>query len=840
VVIRQHAPVAGGRARLLASVVLAGVLVGWSWVSAGEMPAGVDPLAIYQLLQEARPDGREVRVTGEWWLERDAFRLRFSSGSFHLLQSVAGTTPGAVFFGEGALELVPASGGERRQLALRTGSATGAGIIEPFTRAVLLFADETEAEILAHGERSEAAPYSAAVELLTEWAPATSEEIPLDLPLRLLRGLFNDEGGSTGPFYAVVDGAELGRTLVGVDPAGILDDEGACLLVLSEGSQGYWYSSALQSAAPTGSTGAAALVDSRHYDIESRVARSTDIEGSATVEFKVLAPRIAVLPVDLYPTLKIQSVALVEGTREIPVGFLQGSAGSAALLFREPLHAGALAVVRVRYAGDGVLEDDGARIYQVKGRSNWYPNLGVFRDRATYDLTFRVPKSNTVVAVGELMRETVEAGEAVSVWRASEPISVAGFNYGDFQRYDQKEENTGIGLEVWASKGTPDAITEINQYLQDASGGLGLREQAAAGSNNVVGYINTYTGPSSIDISQKRLADIAMADAINSVQVFTRLFGPIRSRRLAITQQSQWSFGQSWPSLVYLPYLLGVSAVLQIEVGLTGYAGFFDQVGIHEIAHQWWGHRVGWHNYRDAWLSEGFAEFSTALVLELTQGGEAYDKFWERRRRALLGRPEGARYAPIQAGPLTLGFRADIPGAPGASQALVYSKGAFVLHMLRQLMRDPEEPSDAAFFAMMKDFAVSFEGQSPSTEDFQQVVERHLVPGLNAAGNGTVDWFFDQWVYGTEVPTYETAVRIERVEGDRYRLVGTVSQRGVSDSFIAMVPTYVDFGKGRLAQFGRAPFKGNMTQRLDVTLELPKKPKAVVVNARHEVLAFDG
>jgi hypothetical protein len=830
-------------------VVLAGALLGPAWAVGGEVPPGADPLAIYQLLQQAAPNGRVVTVASEWRLERDAFQLRFTSGRFHFLQSIGTKTPGAVFIGQGALELVPTDQIERRHLARRMDSAGARGLLEPFTRAVLLFGDDTEAEILAHGERYEAVPDPAvpdpaafdpaAIDLLAEWSPTTSEELPLDLSLRLLRGLVNDEGLPSGPFYALVEGEHLGRVLVGVDPAGILDDEGACLLVLSQGSQGYWYSSRLRSdpsiegAAPNG------LVDARHYAIESRVTRSTDIEGSATLQFKVLAPRVAVLPVDLYPSLEIQSVALVEGDTEIPAGFLQGSAGSAALLFREPLHAGTLAVVRVSYAGDGVLQDDGARIYQVRGRSNWYPNLGAFRDRATYDLTFRVPKNNTVVAVGELVDEAVEGGEAVSVWRAAEPISVAGFNYGDFQRYERKEENTGIALEVWASKGTPDAIAEINLYLQDASRGLGLREQAAAGSNNVVGYISTYSGPSSIDISQARLADIAMADAINSVQVFTRLFGPIRNHRLAITQQSEWSFGQSWPSLVYLPYLLGVSGVLQVQVGLTGYAGFFDQVGIHEIAHQWWGHHVGWHSYRDAWLSEGFAEFSTALVLEVTQGAEAYDSFWEQRRRALLSRPEDARFAPIQAGPLTLGFRAEMPDAPGAGQALTYSKGAFVLHMLRQLMRDPEEPSDAAFFAMMKDFAQSFAGQSASTEDFKSVVERHIVPGLNAAGDGSVDWFFNQWVYGTEVPAYETDVRIEKVGGNKYRLVGTISQRGVSDGFVTMVPTYVDFGKGRLVQFGRAPFKGNMTHRLDVTLELPKKPKAVVVNARHEVLAFD-
>ena len=36
----------------------------------------------------------------------------------------------------------------------------------------------------------------------------------------------------------------------------------------------------------------------------------------------------------------------------------------------------------------------------------------------------------------------------------------------------------------------------------------------------------------------------------------------------------------------------------------------------HELAHQWWGQAVGWKNYHEQWLSEGFAQYFAALYAE--------------------------------------------------------------------------------------------------------------------------------------------------------------------------------------------------------------------------------
>jgi hypothetical protein len=165
----------------------------------------------------------------------------------------------------------------------------------------------------------------------------------------------------------------------------------------------------------------------------------------------------------------------------------------------------------------------------------------------------------------------------------------------------------------------------------------------------------------------------------------------------------------------------------RMNLGLLGTKEFVDTVGFHEFAHQWWGHLVGIASYRDTWLEEGFAEFSAALALQHTQGWGAYEKHWREARRELFATNlPGSQIANIDAGPIVEGERLATRKSPYAYQVLIYSKGAYVLHMLRMMMWDFASPvPDARFIAMMKDYASSFAGKSATTADFQKVVERH-------------------------------------------------------------------------------------------------------------------
>jgi len=288
---------------------------------------------------------------------------------------------------------------------------------------------------------------------------------------------------------------------------------------------------------------------------------------------------------------------------------------------------------------------------------------------------------------------------------------------------------------------------------------------------------------------------------------------------------------------VYLPYLAFVDGTTRNALGLNGLKDFVDIVGPHELAHQWWGHQVGWATYHDQWLSEGFAEFTAALVVQQTKGLDAYNKLYENKRKQIL---EKGRYSSVsndKAGPLWQGYRVASWRAPSAYQAMTYEKGAYVLHMLRMAMVDRKKPNpDQDFIDMMKDFVSTYSGKNPSTADFQAIVEKHLTPSLRLTTDGKLDWFFQQWVYGTTIPKFTSKVDISDAGGGKYKLSGSVTQSEVTNDFVSVLPMYLVFDKATV-KIGAIPLVGNTTKDINVEIPLPQKPRSFAINANHDVLA---
>ena len=78
-----------------------------------------------------------------------------------------------------------------------------------------------------------------------------------------------------------------------------------------------------------------------------------------------------------------------------------------------------------------------------------------------------------------------------------------------------------------------------------------------------------------------------------------------------MTQQPAGNFGQAWGTLIFMPYIAFINGTQRVQLlGIRGGTNvFWREVAAHEVAHQWWGHIVGWKSYRDQWMSEGFSEF---------------------------------------------------------------------------------------------------------------------------------------------------------------------------------------------------------------------------------------
>jgi hypothetical protein len=171
----------------------------------------------------------------------------------------------------------------------------------------------------------------------------------------------------------------------------------------------------------------------------------------------------------------------------------------------------------------------------------------------------------------------------------------------------------------------------------------------------------------------------------------------------------------------------------------AAFTGFDEFFAAHELAHQWWGQAVGWKNYHEQWLSEGFAQYFSALYAQKVHGDDTFYDMLRQFRRWAVNESEQ--------GPVYLGYRlGHIKGDNRVFRALVYNKGAAVLHMLRRLV------GDDAFFAGLRRFYNEQKFQKAGTSDLQQAME--------AESGTSLGRFFERWIYESELPRlrYETAI----------------------------------------------------------------------------------
>ena len=80
-----------------------------------------------------------------------------------------------------------------------------------------------------------------------------------------------------------------------------------------------------------------------------------------------------------------------------------------------------------------------------------------------------------------------------------------------------------------------------------------------------------------------------------------------------------------------------------------------------------------------------------------------------------------------------------------------------------------------------------------------------------AQARADLGWFFDQWIYGTEIPTYRVAHTTEPAENCQFRVKLTVRQQNVSENFQMYVPVTLDLGNDRVARV-RVKITGSMSQ----------------------------
>ena len=232
----------------------------------------------------------------------------------------------------------------------------------------------------------------------------------------------------------------------------------------------------------------------------------------------------------------------------------------------------------------------------------------------------------------------------------------------------------------------------------------------------------------------------------------------------------------------------------------------------HELAHQWWGQAVGWQNYHEQWLSEGFAQYFAAMFAERHRAAEVFANIIRAMSRwAVSTSDQGAIY---------LGYRlGHIKGDSRIMRALVYNKGAVVLHMLRRLV------GDEVFLRGLRRFYAEHRFTKTGTGELRTVFE--------AESGMALERFFDGWIFGSDLPRVAVTSRVEP-SGDGQVAVVRIEQRSRLFDFPLTVSLQLADGSMRDSLVrvtdrvveARVPFTGSL--------------RRVVVNRDRAALLEDG
>jgi Carboxypeptidase regulatory-like domain/Peptidase family M1 domain len=785
-------------------------------VSTGGQKPNSDPS--YQKLREAgkNPDdfAGPYATVSNLVLKRDAATFTLTSGEIYFAPTVEDRKVGAVFIGEGELTLTPPTETEKHNLSLFINETE---IKEKFDRLVLRFSDKTFEEIKAspltkigtNGPQADKAR-----DAYRENQSLLRKTLRRNMELRTLVDLYNPN--RPGFFTAFINGKRFSKLIFQYDALGIpqVSPEEVLLSSYGDTDRGAW--TAFHRAEEYRNGTASSDEDHRVFDITRHeidaAIRGTKLVANDTVTLRVLDNGARVLPFRLFSSLRVSRVRDEEGK---DLAFVQQNKDEDAdfgVIFPKPLEGGKTYKLNFEYSGGDTLINVGGGNFFVNpgARLTWYPNNEgtAFGDRARFDVTFRYPKGRTLIGTGAAVAPETDDGDLrVSRWSSGDvQLAVAGFNYGIFKKKQVVDNESGYTIEFYGNEDTSNSMRGVE--------GLG--------SMNTLG-----------------MAGSILADAQNSTRVYNLFFGKLPFTRLALTQQPAGNFGQAWPTLVYMPFTAFMDPTQRYLAsgGNVRFAtnNFFRYVAPHEIAHQWWGHAVGWKSYHDQWMSEGFAEFSASLFIQFAMRDEKkYIDFWnEQHDRITQSRPATHDLKPYTVGPVTQGYRLSSGKTYAAYQFLVYPKGAFILHMLRQMMFDRAEGGDKRFMEMMQDFIKSHYNQDVSTEDLKRTVEKFMTKEMDLESNGKMDWFFNEYVYGTEMPTYKFEYQLGNGGAT---LSGRITQSGVSDKFKMLVPIYVDYGKG-FVRLGEARMIGNTSVELK-DIKLPNAAKRAATCSLQDVLAL--
>ena len=465
------------------------------------------------------------------------------------------------------------------------------------------------------------------------------------------------------------------------------------------------------------------------------------IEGRARLSIKVTAFSLMTLTLRLADELRVHSVTtpqfgsllhyrligqdsvIVSFPEAVPIGTeLTLVLTYSGLLRAQDLDEAWIGIARQAFGEQtqfGVLEPR----YVYSNRSYWYPQSTV-TDYATATLQLTVPADFRVVASGD------PAAESMTILPGTADTAAKEYTFITPQpaRY----------LSCLISRFVPAPPSR-----QVTLGSPGVRREERRSQPGVF-----YDGLALTVETNERNRDRVPAlteQAVDILGFYASLIGDFPYPTLTLTVTDGRLPGGHSPAyfVVLNEPMPGAFAGLMRSwrgdpVSFSDYPSFFLA---HELAHQWWGHAVGPQNYHERWLSEGLAQYFSALYAQHEGGDDLFsDVLKQMHEWALRHSREGSIY---------LGYRlGHIEGEPRVYRALVYNKAAMVLHMLRRLIGDDK------FFGGLRRFYEARRFQKAGTDDLQRAFEAETETSLER--------FFERWIHGAALPRLRFSYRVEQ------------------------------------------------------------------------------
>ncbi|MBL6590306.1 MAG: M1 family metallopeptidase [Flavobacteriaceae bacterium] len=417
------------------------------------------------------------------------------------------------------------------------------------------------------------------------------------------------------------------------------------------------------------------------------------IKGSNTIEYKVLEPNKK-LQVDLQSPLRITKVE--QNGKELTFSS-EGSAHFINLIDKQ--RKGKINSVKVYYEGnpkeavrapwDGGLSwtrDSNGKHFaatscQGIGASIWWPNKDHMYDEVDSMLiSVNVPKGLMNISNGRLTK--IEEFEDTNTyhWYVSNPINNYGvnINIGDYVEFSEVYEG---------EKGKLDMIYYV---LKD----------------NI------------------ERAKTQFKDAVKMMDAFEYWFGPypfyedsfkiVEVPYLGMEHQSSITYGNKY-----------MKGYLGRDLSRTGWGLKFDYIIIHEAGHEWFANNITYKDIADMWIHESFTTYSENLFLDYHYGKEASSEY-------VIGTRAGISNSLPMIGPYGVNQR-------GSD---IYSKGANVLHTIRQIAN-----SDEKWRMILRGLNKDFYHQTVETKQIENYISDKMGYDLST--------FFEQYLRTTNIPVFE-------------------------------------------------------------------------------------